>query len=722
MTLSPVEEKKLQRYIQNKLPVGKIAMLMDMPEQNAQWFVDNFNRERAEHFLQSKLSKNDEAEILLMLEQDLTTQEMAKLLNKKRETVSAHLRNLRNKAAHTPALAGTLSVKARERLFKLGGRMPSENKDEDREQKAWNRAKALRRRDETSDGKAWVEFGILENIEYTGTKGSKANKGLVIYNEDGERLYLERKHYIHNTDISNLSNEHHRIAVEHQAALDAAYQRLVSKIYSNKGDRVAVALDVTKTKPTFFLDLTNLSNLPALTHKFDAGAGSDRFLADYDRWWDRRSAFIEKRDAAALNRLPEYIETRIAQLSPSAGGRAKLRKSIQEKLSRYDITLTNHRTDGKVVADAFEKFEAKTKHDIDNLSGVIAKIEYALDDEKERLKKNEHDAAQLEGRLAKLQDMIAKSKHDLDLNMQELKKYNAEHSAKVSTLVEEKERFAQLEMFLTQANMEYNSSLVDVRDDAEGNPKIKAKGIDPTIVKLPKVDQSDVLDRLIKLMDEYPPATESAAEEKIDDAEAEGMSTENAFLKERVARLEAEKRADRLKEAYRNRRDMDEEHIGSLSRQLDDADLSGKKAFERTKEILEGWGNSLFEGKRRVTVNSPKVRKHLALRAGIPMEKNGAITVSFDSEFLQYGKKKINAYYVTVDEFEAAVILKVIIDSDGQSLIAETFLNENKRWKNKEDAIVGTKKSKADIPLSQYLEWHNEINEQLELDEAKKTA
>ena len=130
-------------------------------------------------------------------------------------------------------------------------------------------------------------------------------------------------------------------------------------------------------------------------------------------------------------------------------------------------------------------------------------------------------------------------------------------------------------------------------------------------------------------------------------------------------------------------------------------------------------GDGLFKGRKRVAINSKKVRKNLALRCGIPMEQNGSIDVVFDDEFLQYGKKKIGAYYSTVEQFGQAVIIKLVMDTDGVSFIAETFLNESKRWQTKEQEICGDDINRSDLPLSKWLDYHQQITEAIELEEAK---
>ena len=210
---------------------------------------------------------------------------------------------------------------------------------------------------------------------------------------------------------------------------------------------------------------------------------------------------------------------------------------LSDTLSYFDIKLAGHMVDGKTIADAFDDLNAKSQRTISDLTGQIEKSQIEVEDAAKKLEKRKRDRDELEGRMKRLRDLTEQSQQILRMQEAQTDKLIAEKQAAEAKAKEDKSRLSALELLLTQSIIEFGSSATDKGNDAEGKPEIKVKGIDPTVVKLGGVKATAKagvveasINSALSLAEQLSAPEQSAADEIIENQEANAQAEENKFL------------------------------------------------------------------------------------------------------------------------------------------------------------------------------------------------
>lgn len=128
--------------------------------------------------------------------------------------------------------------------------------------------------------------------------------------------------------------------------------------------------------------------------------------------------------------------------------------------------------------------------------------------------------------------------------------------------------------------------------------------------------------------------------------------------------------------------------------------------------------SDLIGSSRFLQMRGAHPHQTLALRAGIDTKGRNKLRVKIT------GHAYLNNFYVEFLDFNSSGLIAIGIDDrDKNDLYLATCLSVDREWRTQEPLVTGLGgKNRADLPISKYLEWYQEITKYLYLRRKGKTG
>jgi len=544
----------------------------------------------------------------------------------------------------------------------------------------------------------YVHFGILERV-------SPSKKTVRIYNHNGHYLSMRR---------STLEGASEETELEINEKVELRWQQIIFKCKEMLGQRVAVSLDMTTLKnPAFFTDITKAEGIAAAVPQFDPFCGADIIYQEYE----------EKVEPERKTR--SYAKQLDDKLKSDTEARKISRPSLMMRVPKLD-NIPKSPLDGQAMSlEQMEKLKvdlSKQRQALEKeMKGIQEKLGIELDridESKVKIRDEWLDAQKTMNDLKHKLDGIQKISHDL---MKE--KTQAEEMVKTQTMQVDK-RLRDLDLVIEQTK---KLQIRRKREEAKGGT---LGNIVPMSAKAEIQVQANSAATLLNMVEKDSEKTDllagldentlralagMIAQHMPQQPEPENNNAETEMWKARALAAEQAQRNESMARAqdrrlYETQQESDEraKAYNDLQAAVSDTEKESRK---RAITILKAKGDSIYQGRHRILLNSKKVINSLARNAGCVL--SGSFEVEIKEPYYSYeGQEETNSYICDIPDFGKECIVAIVYkQGNTNDMIAATIMNTSAGWEKMLDEVCTDEfgdqwKSRMDIKPELWADAH----------------